>query len=547
MPKFKGFNMHRRISYSTKEFYCRYLDLGLNSEPVQRMCSGNFFTFLNKELGLKKLPYDIKLIDLIIEHRISVDLFVELPKSYFESWENFPNLGYKRNIDLPSDIEDAGYYNVIVINQNETSLSELSHPYDESLNEQFKKRFEIEAPSKIIKYSHTNGRSYYPYEAYLCYWKAYIILEAVNECLLIDRYISKEEGSEVFKDKVLSINNKWMETYAPTFDAISHYRTFTSMSHHLNTPLVQTYGEISQHLLNRTNVKASELNTGLGLLLELHNDWIRKLKHNGMVELNLALKSLKRDIYFLFEWLCCLDFNEKDLFKQWSYKDSEAALWSQLQDVVDFEEISFRITFERYIPIYCKKEPTWFGLGRVNEIYDQLNKHQSFEPWIRSFSDLHKSINKTSDITLVQPRVLDTLLVMTIRTEVLIRTMLLELSGKTEPDDFKDVIRELSVLLIDDSAKKVLIAVADNSELAGLRERPELVFNKIENSNIGKKWSKKHKYFFKVILKFIASRNYFAHHYYKDHEFVTRNTDICREVLISCLQTILFINDSIKH
>lgn len=539
--------MHRRISYSTKEFYCRYLNLGLNNVPVQRMCSGNFFTFLKEELGLKKLPYDIKVIDLIIEHRISVDLFVELPNSYFESWENFPNLGYKRNIDLPNDIEDAGYYNVEIRNQNETSLSELSHPYDESLNEKFKKRFEIESPSKLIKYSHPNGRLYYSNEAYLSYWKAYIILEAANECLLIERYISKEEGSEVFKDKVLSINNKWMETYAPIFDAISHYRTFTSMSHHLNTPLVQTYGEISQHLLNRTNVKASELNTGLGLLLELHNDWIRKLKHNGMVELNLALKSLKRDIYFLFEWLCYLGFNEKDLFKQWSYKDREAALWSQLQDVLDFEEISFRMIFERYIPIYCKKEPTWFGLDRVNEIYDQLNKHQSFEPWIRSFSDLHKSINKKSDITLVQPRVLDTLLVMTIRTEVLIRTMLLELSGKKEPDNFGSVIRELSVLLIDDSAKKVLIAVADNNELAELRERPELIFNKTENSNIGKKWSKKQKYFFKVILKFIASRNYFAHHYYKDHEFVTRNTDICREVLISCLQTILFINDSIKH
>jgi hypothetical protein len=537
--------VHRSIKYSSNEFYYRYLTLGLNNNPVMRMCSGDFFTFLKDELHLKKLPYDIKVIDLIFESCIDVDLFVELPKSYFENWDNFPVTGHHPNKDVKSDFGDAGYYNLIIRPDNETSMSELSHPYDGQMHESFKKRFGVLPPNKLIKYDHPNGRSFYPNEAYLAYWKAYIILEALNECLFIDRYVSKDEGSKIFKDKVMSVNKKWSDQYAFIFGAISHYRTFISQLHHLKTPLVQTYGEISQHLLDRACVTATELNAGLGTLLELHKDWTRKLKSNGMSEFNFAIKSLKRDIYFLFEWLCSLGFNEKNLFEQWTYSNRQAASWSQLKDVLDFEEIFFRTTFERYIPIYCQDDSKWFDLDGIPETYDQLNEYPSFEPWVRSFSDLHKSINKSEDITLVQPRLLDTLLVMTIRTEVLIRTMLLDLSGKQEPDDLKDVFRELSVFLIDESAKIVLIAVAENSDLTRLQDRPESMFDRIENNKIGKKtWSNKQKLFFKVALKFVTSRNYFAHHYYKDHEFNTHTNKICGEILTSCIQTILFINDT---
>ena len=536
--------MNRSINYNSQEFYCRYFSLGLNNDPIMRMCSGDFFTFLSKELHLKKLPYDIKVIDLIIESCIDVDLFVELPKLYFENWHNFPVTGHHAGKGVTNDFGDAGYYNLIISPDDEASLSELSHPYDGQMNESFKKRFGVEPPTKLIKYDHPNGRSFYPNEAYLAYWKAYIILEAANECLFIDRYVSKDEGSQIFKDRVMSVNKKWSDQFALIFGAISHYRTFTSQLHHIKPTLVQTYGEISQHLLDRASITAKELKTGLGTLLELHKDWTRKLKNNGMSEFNFAIKSLKRDIYFLFEWLCSLGFSEKYLFKKWTYSNRQAAPWSQLKDVLDFEEIFFRTTFERYIPIYCKDDSKWFDLDGVAETYDQLNKYPSFEPWIRSFSDLHKSINKREDIALAQPRLLDTLLVMTIRTEVLIRTMVLDLSGEQEPDDLKDVFRELSAYIADDASKTVLITVADNCDLTKLQDRPESVFDRIENSNIGKKWSNKQKYFFKVVLKFVTSRNYFAHHYYKDHEFNTHTNKLCGEVLICCLQTILFINDS---
>jgi len=539
--------MHRKITYSSQEFYCRYLNLGLNTEPTMKLCSGDFFKFVDKKLDFKKLPYDIKLIDLITENCIDVDLFVELPNSYFESWDNFPIVGNNWYKDLADTVKDAGYYDLEIRLNNETELSELSHPYDEQLNERFKKRFEVTQPSKLTKYDHPNGRTFFPNEVYLSYWKAYILLEAINECMYIDRYVSKIQGIQIFKDKVTNINQRWIKQYSSIFDAISHYRTLTSLLHHLDKPLDNTYGEISLHLLDRANITSTELSSGLGILLELHNTWTRKLKNNGISQLNFALKSLKRDIYFLFQWLCGLGFSEKEMFEQWSYKDRHARSWSQLSDVLDFEEHSFKTTFELYAPIYCQDNSKYFNFDMVLDIYEKLNKYESFSPWIRSFSDLHKSINKKSDLCLVQPRLLDSLLVMTIRTEVLVRTMLLNLSGKTEPDDFKIVLRELANYFKDESCKNILIAVTGKNEysLTKLKDRPESIFNKIDQSEFGKKWPNKQKYFFKVILKFITSRNYFAHHYYKDHEFNTHTNKLCGEVLTSCLQTILFINDSV--
>jgi hypothetical protein len=511
-----------------------------------KMCKGGFFTFLKSTLRLEKLPYDIKLIDLITENCISVDLFVELPKSYFESWTDFPVLGNIHQEELADELKDVGYYNPIIRVSNETTLSALSHPYDEELHERFTRRFSVSHPSSITKYDHPNGRVFCPNEAYLSYWKAYILLEAIDECLFIDRYLPKAEGSKKFKEKVTVLNELWMRKYQSIFNAVSHYRTFISQFHHLETPLEHAYGEISQHLLKRAKISELELHTGLETLLILHRNWTEKLKRNGMSEYQFALKSLKRDIYFLFEWLCGLGFSEKSLFDKWLIKDRQARRWSQLKDVLDFEEISFKSTFELYTPIYCKDHSSWFNLNKVTETFDELNKHLSFDPWIRSFTDLHTSINKADDISLIQPRLLDNLLVLTIRTEVLIRTMLLGLSGKEEPSDFKEVLRGLGEFCIDESCKTLFITVANNGELTKLQDRPESLFTKIEQCDVGKKWSKKQIYFFRVILKFVTSRNYFAHHYYKDQELNYHSNKIGRDILVSCLQTILFINNSIS-
>lgn len=536
--------MHRRIKYRNSDFYCRYLSIGLNNPNLFKMCSGSFFNFLKNELNLIKLPYDIKIIDLVLENCIDADLFVELPISYFEKWEKFPITDRKAS----TLNDDVGYYNLTIYLDDEPSLAELSHPYDAILSDRFKNRFGVSPPARLVKYDHPNGRSFYPNEAYLSYWKSYIVFEAFNECLFIDRYISSEEGKAIVKNRVASINSRWNDKYSKVFNALSHYRTFTSQYHFLEKPLVQSHDEIAKHILDRSGVRMEDLYSGLGDLLELHSVWKRKLEENGGHAFNWALDSLKRDVYFLFEWLCGLGFSENQLLEKWTYNDRQSASWSQLKDVLDFEELHFRESFKRYVPHYCQHNPDWFALDKIEETYDSLCQNQSFEPWIRSFADLHSSINSKESISLIQPRLLDNLLVMTIRTEVLIRTMFLKFSREEkEPDDLKNVFHELSKNIKNVDYKKIFRSIADNNYLTSLKGRPESVFSEIECSRVGRKWSNKHKHFFKMAIKFVISRNYFAHHYYKDNELNNHTNEIGREVLTCCLQTILFINGAIEN
>lgn len=517
--------MHREIS--SQEFYCRYLSLDLNSEPTNRMCSGDFFSFISKELLLTKLPYDIKVIDLVISHCLDTDLFVELPKLFFENWKNFPIIE-----NHPSDdLKDVGFYNLVIISDNVSSLSELSHPYDEELKDRFTSCFSILTPTKLTKYQHPNGRCFYPNEAYLAYWKSYIILEAVNECRFIDRYVAKDKGEMIFKKTVDSINKQWMKKYASIFNAISHYRTLTSLYHHMDAPTGLKYADSFPHLLDRANISIEELNTGLGLLLELHNTWLRNLNNNGISQFKSALESLKRDIYFLFEWLCGLGCSENDMFELWTYKNRQPELWSQLSDVLDFEDISFKTTFEIYVPIYCQEDSNYFNLEALAETYEQLKKYHAFDIWVRAFSDLHASMNNVGSLSFIQPRLLDSLLVLTIRTEVLIRTMYVELTREQDNDDFKRVLGDLAKYCKNVKDRTILSAIFERVNLTKLNSRPNKVFKQIEQIDLGKKWSNKQKYIFKIILKFITSRNYFAHHYYKDHELNNHTNELCREVL----------------
>ncbi|MBZ6545623.1 hypothetical protein FMJ66_25930, partial [Klebsiella pneumoniae] len=79
-------------------------------------------------------------------------------------------------------------------------------------------------------------------------------------------------------------------------------------------------------------------------------------------------------------------------------------------------------------------------------------------------------------------------------------------------------------------------------KLTKLNERSEDIFSKLSSCNTGKNWSNEQKYFFEQIFKFITSRNYFAHHYYKDEELNDQVNSLARDVLVSCLNSLLYIS-----
>ena len=70
----------------------------------------------------------------------------------------------------------------------------------------------------------------------------------------------------------------------------------------------------------------------------------------------------------------------------------------------------------------------------------------------------------------------------------------------------------------------------------------QCLFSKLSSCNTGKNWSNEQKYFFEQIFKFITSRNYFAHHYYKDEELNDQVNSLARDVLVSCLNSLLYIS-----
>ncbi len=539
--------MFRHIRFSTSDYYCRYLNIGINSQSSNNICNGRFWDFLEKSLDIKRLPYNIRLIDLILEGYLDCDLFVRIPNEYFFKWKDYPFIGGDLDDNNDEIIKYASYYELSMDfeYENEFDLSQFGHPYDLSLKNDFVERFSVPIPSELENFKHANGYSFYPYEAYFSYWRAYLILESLEECKFIDRYLDTKKGIEIFKNSIKKKNELWRSKYSPTFNRLSQYKTIITqitISNKVNCSL----GDISNHVLNLTNSDSSDLELDLDLLLKLYDEWSWKFtKDNGLHSFKKALVLLKKDIYFLFEWLCGCGHIEKDLIKKWSCNDPLSRSSVQLTDVLDFEDATFSNFFEKTAPIYCKNI-NWITTNKVIEIYNRLEQHDCFAPWIRAFYDLHESINRKEEIEFTQPRVLDNLLIISIRTEILLRAIYSKVSGDTNPDQLRDMFNKLAEAVSDLKAKPVLAAIAssDNWSLTELRDKPANIYENIDSCKVGKKWSGEQKYFFQYVLRFVASRNYFAHHSYKDNELNSHINNLCSDVLIACLHTILYIDRS---
>lgn len=532
--------MYRSIVYSENDYYLNYLNISTH-HINNRFCSGKFYSYMGNTFGIKKLPYDIKLLDLIKKNESMYELFVELPVEYFNEWERYPILGYD-NKNKDNKIRNASNYDIRICSVPNEQLSDLIHPYDSTLRDTFLKSYKVDKPKDLITYQHPNGRYYRPYEFYLSYWRAYVVFEVVNNCKFIERYLSKEKGEKYINEEYKRVNDLWVSKYGDAFNRLATYRTVQSRLAFSLADIDCTYGDTCAFIFNHLDISVEELESDMTLLLELHSDWENKLKNNGLTSYNVGLEQLKKDIFFLFEWLCTSGVSERDLLDKWSYQDRQARSWSQLQDVLDFEEIKFHKSFKQYIPSYSQSINKWLKGINLETIYLELESLDSFYPWIRGFYDLHEALNGKKHIHLVQPRILDNLLVLTIRTEIIIKDLLLS-KFSCQEGDLRKVFMKLSEYIDNNEAKAILKSVTDkqNWKMTELRDRPEDIFEKVDICSVGKSWSSNQKYFFSQILKFVTSRNYFAHHYYKDDELNEQISELCRSVLTSCLHTVLYL------
>lgn len=538
--------MLRKITLIESDYYLSYLNINAHNYSSSNFCDGKFLSFMKENFNITKLPYGIKLVDLIISGAKTDELFVKLPVEYFNKWKNYPVLGFNEEDSNSETTSNAKFFNLKMLPIESSNLNDFLHPYDTVLKTPFLNRYKSEHPFALEVKEHANGRKFRPYESYLAYWRSYVIFETVQNCKFIDRYLDSERGIAFFKKTFFCLNEFWVKNYSDTFNRIALYKSFMTRIRLANNTECFTGGEISEFILSHCKSSILDLQSDMTLLLKIHSTWKRKYNTSTITSYVQAIELLKKDIYYLFEWLCYTGMSETEVIEKWSYSENDREMreWSELKGVLDFEELKFSSSFIKYVPHYSKSLEHQIPSCRYTQIYDYLKSFGSFSPWIRGFYDLHKSINNKTHIQLIQSRVIDNLLLISIRTEIVIREIFSSISNEPSPDDLRTIFLGLPKFIQDDISSSVFNRISDNAnwKLTKLNERSEDIFSKLSSCNTGKNWSNEQKYFFEQIFKFITSRNYFAHHYYKDEELNDQVNSLARDVLVSCLNSLLYIS-----
>jgi len=537
--------MFRSVTYSSADMYCRYLDASLSHGYCSGICGGRFGNYLKNRFALEKLPYDIKISKLITAGALSPDLFVLLPESYFRNWINFPMCPACWSEEKNEVEEAANNYYIDYFRLTELALNDLLHPYDlEPLNQKFVQRFESNIPRRLKVINLAKYRSFLPFEAYFAYWRGYVLAEALTGYLDIDRFLSKKQGTATIIKRIFSVNDDWNQKYKNIFQRLSLYRNAMSVIESRHSKCELTYKQISDFLLNTAKTNAETLESDLEQLLTLYDRWQYHIEKYGSLHLNKALELLTQDIYFLFEWLCIsTGLGEDYYFKKWSYEHRQPTGWVQLQKIIAYEEFDLKETFTSYTKFYCEEIEVFGYATNLDKTYLGLCEIDSFAPWLRSFSDMHKSINNNAIIYFNQPRILDYMIVLTTRTEIVIRDMYLKyLSKKDTPSKMLHVLKELAMAIKDKKRVKVFESLGNDWDKTMLNAKPEDMFATINSIECQKGWNEEMMYFYKQILKFVTSRNYFAHHSYKDEAINTSRSAVTADVLKSCIQSLIFLD-----
>lgn len=382
-----------------------------------------------------------------------------------------------------------------------------------------------------------NGRRYVPYEVYIPYWQGFLLVIALDDCKFVERYLKREAGIALFKEKLDNKKNLWIK-YSQAFERISHYRTMENRLVIAGTDNTDwTLKEISEYALKISESTLEDIHITLGLLLELYERLSDLKRRDGLQCVSSALDMLKRDIYFAFKWLRGCGFLEGEIFSRWSDSSGQKTGIASLDEVLEFEEFKLKSRFTTFVAVYRQDATEKIKSVDLEQCYERLQVLDGFYPWARAFYDLHEGLNSKSLIELAQPRILDNLLVLTIRTEILIGAINHERTGHDK--DTLTAVYENLAILFDGEPKRIIEKLKKLTKLNG---RPENLFWQINGFLDEKKLTDDKKDFFKNIMYFIAARNYFAHHSYKDDELDHHMNQICGDVLKACLYSVLYMH-----
>ena len=546
--------MWRYLNYNGLDRDCRYLNVGLyrmedpiSIGPSATICHGTFGHFLKDRLRIQRMPCGLLMADMIVKGALKPDLFVGLPRDFFLSWRRFP---LTDDSEIPHELKSADYHSVTVDDHGTWSLESSLHPYDGQLKSGFVDRFSEKVPQNLENYEHPNGFAFRPFEAYFRYWKAYIFVEALDGYEDIGRFLSSKIGRETVITSFREKSKRWEVEYEDIFNRLSFYRTAkTILSLWQGDGCTIGGRDLSEFILDVSNGTTELLERDLEKLLILFGHW-RTREQAGRRYYQHALEQLRYDVFLLLEWLCPLTGKREEVyFEKWSRPNQG---YVPLKEVISFEEFELEECFVTYAPSYSKPLIESGILADANSVYARLAKHDSFWPWIRAFSDLHHKLvptNPTKPLVFRQPRILDHLLVVAVRTEILIRAFYDTVADREKQPSLNDVFRDFFRMLPPNSTDRdILSEVSEDSnwKQTRLHEKPEEMFANIDSITRNGQWSTIQHHMITSILRFATARNYFAHHSFKDRFMNTRVETLPGEILVSCLETVVYMESVVQ-
>lgn len=461
------FNESRRVNFGTDEISCRYLSIDLPFSLRSPIYTGKFGAQL-KKVGINKFPFGITLSDLIQCGALVPSLYVALPKEYFENWKNFPEC--PRQSDC-ADETMAEMYACQPMPQRAADLHELLHPYDGELQSSFREKFKADIPESFPVCDHSSSGKYIPAEAYLPYWQVYALAGNFHKYRYAESFLSSEVGKPECLQLIKSAAISFSEKYGDTFDRVSWYKTIVASAN--SCPLNVTNGQLLELTQNHTSINVDLLKEDLRLLLELDADWHSILKKNGCTVLEKARSALSKDIYLIYEQLQLLGTPANCIFEYFTPNGFDTSC-TPLHDVLQSEGYGFKKTFVSLGSHYCCQVKKW-GYDCTEDVFESLIQIPGFDAWIRAFHDLHESINdpKKRPVSFRQNRIVDALIVMSVRTEIVLREMFRSLLNAASDESIVDFLKAIKCHIAD--RKQKIIGEASSKNNSECTDRKSVV------------------------------------------------------------------------
>lgn len=530
------FQEKRQITFRESGMYCRYLSLNLPQYPPNRtMLSGRFGQWL-KRMGIEKFPFDIQLSDLLYAKVLQPSLCVKLPELFFEQWQNWPERPAIRQVRNQSA---ADWYDVQICAHVINQLEDCIHPYDGSLKESFAQEYRDIVPSSPEAILHPNGREFIAAEAYIPYWQTYAIAADYFRYRHSDFLLEPDYGKARCIDYMRKAIELFVQEFGALFERLSWYKTIVTIVHWSKVHANQ--GEIFNFVQQYSTVSESQLKDDLHLLLGLDYQWSTNIKQYGCVVLQKARQHLSQDVYHVYEQLRLLGGDKKLLFDEFHPMGCFGGE-SALHHVLENEYYTFQDSFLFFTPKYCSQIILSQGYSCGSSEFESLYRVGGFDSWARAFHDLHTRTNsQPNHATFKQPRIVDALIVLTIRTEIVLREMFRPALKLDSDLTIEKLFGKLRVHVSDSKRRIIECFIQHNKSKTKLFGKPADFFASV-NSIKCEEWSKVDQQFLKSILKFVIARNYFAHHAYKDPQLNHQASAISKEILMSLLETLLFFN-----